>query len=1019
MSSFVHLHCHSNYSLCRGANTIEDICATAKKHGMTHLALTDTNGVYGLVWFIQAAREQGIQPLVGAQLESANHRVVVLAKNLSGYRTLCQLITGLHNDDTADLADLLLRNHSHIVLLSDDLQVLTRLVQAGFCSDIYVELVPHGNREEALDFARRFNLPPVASNAVFFIHPEDWQIHRLLRAIDLNTTLQRVPSTELVSPRAFFLSAAEMARYFPDCPDALENTSKIAQGCSFNLDFGHFIFPSFCGPNGEDAQTYLRNEAYKGSLWRYGHMNEAIKNRLEYELELINQKGFAPYFLVVADAVRRAPRTCGRGSAASSLVSYCLGITHVDPVKYDLFFERFLNPGRKDPPDIDVDFPWDERDDILDYFFSKYGRDRVAMIANHNCFQARSALREIAKVYGLPETEINEVTKKIAGYWQPEDLKKTMTTHPLFLGYQIREPWPEIIRLAEKIRGYPRHLSVHCGGLVIAPDGLDSYVPVQPAKKILQLKGVIRDGSQGLPHHVQTVQVIQWEKDQAEEMGLVKMDILGNRSLAVIRDAVAAIRKNYGITIDFNRINPLEDKATQNLLARGDTIGVFYVESPAMRQLQRKTGKGDFEHLVIHSSIIRPAANVYINEYIRRLRGGSYQPLHPRLEELLRETFGIMVYQEDVSKVAMTLANFDASEADELRKVIGKKHKWKQREAFREKFYRGAQANGVSKEECDKIWDMILSFSEYSFCKPHSASFALVSYQSAYLRVHYPAEFMAAVISNRGGYYSTFAYISEARRMGLEVLPPDINASDYAYVGKDRQIRVGFMQLKDLTHSAVQAILQERHARGPFSSFSNFLSRVNIDPADAALLVKAGCFDLLESKATRPQLLWQLHLWKAGRRPRRSGDTLSLFDQEEPMRPENLPKPPEYSQKELLQMETDIIGFLLSRHPLTLYEERITRTPHVKACDLQRYIGRKVQTIGWLITQKLISTKNQQLMEFLSFEDTTAIYEVVFFPKAYQQFAHMMSATRPYLLYGLVEEQFGAISMNVEKITFL
>ncbi|MBN2355910.1 DNA polymerase III subunit alpha, partial [candidate division KSB1 bacterium] len=993
-------------------------CAAAKKLGMTYLALTDTNGLYGLVWFLQSAREHGLTPIIGAQLVKDSHHAVVLAKSMRGYQTLCRLITAVHGEESVELDSLLIEHHTDIIIFTDDLNLISALQRPGISAEMYVELIPHGNRESALSFARQHQLPIVASQAVYFVNPADWDVHRLLRAIDLNCTLQRIPPDELADPAAHFSSGEKMQQYFPDCPEAIENTYKIARACAFNLDFGKFIFPSFHGPNGEDAQSFLRSEVHKGILWRYGRIDDEIKKRLEFELALISEKGFAPYFLVVADAVRQAPRTCGRGSAASSLVSYCLGITHVDPLKYDLFFERFLNRGRKDPPDIDVDFPWDERDDILDYLFKKYGRNQVAMIANHNCFKARSALREIAKVYGLPDAEIGAVTKKISGYWQPEDLGKTVTSHPMFRHYDLREPWPEIIRMAEKIRGYPRHLSVHCGGVVIAPGGLDQYVPVQPAKKILNLKGVLQNGSQGLPQDLQTVQVVQWEKDQSEDMGLVKMDILGNRSLSVIRDAIAAVKSNYHRTIDFNRINVLEDSDTRSLLARGDTIGVFYVESPAMRQLQRKTGKGDFEHLVIHSSIIRPAANIYINEYIRRLRGGSYQPLHPKLEAILKETYGIMVYQEDVSKVAMALANFNSSEADELRKIIGKKHREKQTEEYRQKFFQGAQANGVSEDTCEKIWHMILSFSEYSFCKPHSASFALVSYQSAYLRIHYPAEFIAAVISNMGGYYSAFAYISEARRMGLEILPPDINESDYPYKGIDNKVRVGLMQLKGLAQTAASEILRIRRLNGSFQSFSDFLTRVTVDPSDITLLVKAGCFDALEAKASRPQLLWQLHLWKACHAKEKNiGETLSLF-QTTPIT-ENLPRPPEYSQKELWRMESEILGFLLSRHPLTLYEAKIARISHVKGCDLDKHVGEKVQTIGWLITHKLISTKDRQLMEFLSFEDTTAIYETVFFPKVYNKYAHMMSATKPYVLFGRVDEQYDAVNLNVEKVTFL
>ena len=943
--TFIPLHVHSNYSLCRGANTIPEICAAAEHLGFSHLALTDTNGLYGMAFFIEEAKARHIQPIIGAHLQSRGESAVVLAKNRQGYQTLCRLITAIHGDEQARLAALLQHEDEGVVILTPDIALLQRLSAQKKRADLYAELVPHAGREGVLRYARERGIPVVASSAAYFLAPEDFSIHRLLRAIALNTTRSQIAQEELASPQAWLRGAGEMEALFPDALEALANSREIAMQCTFDLDFGHFIFPSFKGPNGENAQSWLKNQVIAGAEWRYREVTSTVQQRMDYELNLINEKGFAPYFLVVADAVRQAPRTCGRGSAASSLVSYCLGITHVDPIKYDLFFERFLNPGRVDPPDIDVDFPWDERDDILNYLFRTYGRSCVAMIANHNSFKARSAVREIAKVYGIPDAEIGAITKKMTSYWQPKSLETLIATHPVFAGTELRDPWPEILGQAERIRGFPRHLSVHCGGVVIAPDGLERYVPVQPAKKILHLSGVLDPGSTGLPADVSQVQVVQWEKDQAEEMGLVKMDILGNRSLAVIRDARAAIRKNCGVEVDFNQLNALEDKETQELLARGDTIGVFYVESPAMRQLQRKTGKGDFEHLIIHSSIIRPAAAVFIQEYVKRLRGASWQPLHPRLEAILKETYGIMVYQEDVSKIAMALADFDASDADGLRKVVGKKNKQRQLALYREQFYSGAAKNGVSAIECDQIWAMILSFAEYSFCKPHSASFALVSYQSAWLRGHYPAEFMAAVISNQGGYYSTFAYLSEARRMGLEILPPDINFSSRVYEGRGRQVRVGLMQLKDLTREGCSALLSERSRRGPYTSLGDFFFRAALEPSDNAILIKAGCFDSIEKGRSRPQLLWQLH-YHTSRKPGQGEETLSLFDDESDAA-KQLPRPPEYAQADVLRMEQDILGFLLIA-PSSIALRRTDQPPPLRGRMRHGKAHRRICDHDWL-----------------------------------------------------------------------
>jgi len=1011
MPGFVPLHVHSHYSFCRGANSIRDLCRHARSSGYRHLALTDTNGLYGLGWFLQEAHSCGLQPLIGSYLTDRRCAAVALAQNRSGYARLCRLITLLHGDSEFDLTRALIQDHENLVLISRDREFLKAIISSADRSDVYAELVPYLDREAMLRFARMVQLPVVASQAAYFISPEDHSTHKLLRAIDLQATLSSLPPNEVASPYAFMDS---LEAQFPDCPEALSNTLQIAQQCSFDLNFHQSLFPAFHGPNGESASDYLDEQVRQGAQWRYGTLTAEIATRLEYELDLIKQKGFAPYFLVVADAVRQAPRTCGRGSAASSLVSYCLGITNVDPVRYDLFFDRFLNPGRKDPPDIDVDFPWDERDDVLDYVFKKYGSSCAAMIANHVTFKARSAVREIAKVYGLPEAEISAMTSRMSSYWQPDELERMVGSHPVFRNIEIRPPWPEIIRQAEKIRGFPRYLSIHCGGAVIVPNGLDHYVPVQPAKKLLRPYD-LKEG--GVPRQVAHLQVVQWEKDQAEDMGVVKMDLLGNRSLSVIRDALRAVAANHGVVIDYASWDPSQDQATQALLARGDTIGVFYVESPAMRQLQKKTGKGDFEHLIIHSSIIRPAANIYINEYIRRLKGGLYEPLHPKLEKVLRETFGIMVYQEDVSKVAMALADFDASSADDLRKVVGNKHKRDKLEEYRKRFYFNAMANQVSKLFCDQIWNMILSFSEYSFCKAHSASYAQVSFKSAYLKVHYPAEFMAAVISNQGGYYSTLAYISESRRLGLHVLPPDINESDFVYSAKDHCLRVGFMQIKGLSTHAWQAITKERRTNGPFKSLDNLLHRVALQPADLFLLIKAGCVDSLANGDTRADLLWQAYYWQAHHAPPAAQTSLNLFDQESSaMMPA---KTNAYDEKEILRQEVETLGFLISRHPLTLHQERIDRISYICACDLDRHIGETVQTIGWLITYKLIATKNKQLMEFLSFEDTTAIYETIFFPEIYKRFAHMMTSSRPYLLKGRVEAQYGAVVLNVHQVNFL
>jgi error-prone DNA polymerase len=990
---FTHLHVHSNFSFCRGASRIEELVDAALTRGMSSMALTDINGVYGLIWFLQYAAERGLHPIVGAELRTVREHATLLARNRSGYETLCRIISRSQFDSGCCLSGMLKEDRENLIVLSDQIPLLQALGRQNGTSRIFVELNNPAVEAPLIAFSRETGIPPVATNDVYFADPSDFELHRLLRAIDLNTSLSRIPPNELASADGWLKPEPVMAHRYPHITKALENTDRIAAECSSDLEIGAFVFPSFDSPE-SDAFEHLKEECYRGAERRYGELSDSVLKRLDHELKIIKDKGFASYFLVVRDIVQQSKRTCGRGSAAASLVAYCLGITHVEPITHNLFFERFLNEGRSDPPDIDIDFPWDERDAVFDYVFRKYGTARAAMISNHVGFRPRAATREIAKVYGLPEQEIKAVTQRMGYYWSLSHLQDMIDHHPVYKDMELKDPWPEIIRLAGRLKGFPRYMSVHCGGIVVVPDRMDRYVPVQPAPK-------------GVP-------IIQWEKDQAEDAGLIKIDLLGNRSLAVIRDALAAVKENHGIEIDYDQWDPTIDVKTQDLFRRGDTIGVFYTESPSMRQLQQKCRTGDFDHLVIHSSIIRPAANKYIREYVRRLKGGGYEPLHPILDEVLRETYGIMVYQEDVSRIAMALAGFDASNADLLRKILSKKRAGRKLEDYRGMFFAGAVERGVPRNIVEEVWEMIMSFSGYSFCKPHSASYALVSYKSGYLRAHYPAEFIAAVLSNQGGYYSSFEYVSEARRMGLQVLLPDINESRKAYWGKGRTVRVGLMQIKGLRGSALETVLTER-SKGPFRSLEDFLYRVGIDISDVKVLIKAGAFDGIAQGATRPAMIWQALAWNEARMSRRAV-TRSLFHDMPRIVP---PQVPQYSPRTILEHELETLDFLISRHPLSLYSQQLARMQYVKGKDLCRHVGKRVTAIGWWVTGKLVTTKDEEPMEFISFEDTTALYETVFFPKTYARFCHILNRSRPYVLTGVVEEEFGVCTLTVDSVRLL
>jgi DNA polymerase-3 subunit alpha/error-prone DNA polymerase len=839
-------------------------------------------------------------------------------------------------------------------------------------------------------------VPMVATPGSFFLHPDDVGVHRMLRAIDLNTSLSRLIPKDVAPADRWLATASEYAKRFAIWPEAIRATEAIAERVTFAGPSRELILPPWHNGQGKSTGQLLRDAAYKGAQRRYGNaLPEAVVARLEHELRIIEEMGFSSYFLVVQDIVSRSPRICGRGSGAASLVAYSLGITNVCPIKHKLYFERFLNPGRSDPPDIDIDFAWDERDEVLHSVLNQYG-GHAALVCNHVAFQPRMAIREVAKVFGLSDREIGRVTKRLPWFWREDhagaDLLKKIKELPVLSKFDFPQPWPDIFHMARRIIGNPRYISVHPGGMVVTPEPVDRYVPVELAPK-------------GVP-------IIQWEKNFAEEGGLVKIDLLGNRSLGVVRDAIANLRNN-GTNFNECSWEPQDDAATQVTVAEGNTMGCFYIESPAMRLLQKKTKVGDFEHLVIHSSIIRPAANEFIREYVRRLHGGEWEPIHPLLVDVLDETYGIMVYQEDVSRTAVALAGFSHADADGLRKIMSKKDKTRKLDDYKTRFTHGARKRGVANHQIEAVWDMMMSFSGYSFCKPHSASYARVSFQAAYLKTHYPAEFMAAVISNQGGFYSTFAYVSEARRMGLEILPPDVNQSDLRWKGRSGCLRVGLLSIKHVDTDTHRRIVAGRTEK-PYNDIVDFLERVKPKEHEARSLIHAGAFDSLCPKENRTSILWELICWKKSRliRLNRSG-TRDLF-----RKGIEVPKPsfPPENERDRLQREFSALGFLCHGHPMALYTDPLKKHRIVKAQELPCFANRHVQAAGILITGKVVHTKYGEPMEFLTFEDDTGLIETTFFPEAYRRFCSIIDGNRPFILYGKVEEDFGAVTMTVKRV---
>ena len=1010
---FTHLHCHTHFSFGFGASSPETLVEAAIARGFRTLACTDTNGVYGAVEFQQAAESAGIRPILGAHLRLDDQEAVALAVDEQGWGALCRAVTMIHWRDGGEagkrgsgevsLAEIIAHDRAGVILLSRSISFLEQVRALSGPRDLYAELVPGRERHGVLATARRLGLPAVATNAVAFANPEDWARHRLLVAIGQNTTLAALeqpsplPRFPASPPFTWLRPAADLAYAFPDCPEALTAAEEIAERCRWRIPLGRVVPPRMTDRT--DAFEQLRALAYAGAERRYGTVAPVTRDRLEHELAIIGMKGFADYFLVVHDIVAHGPTHCGRGSVANSVVSYCLGITHVEPLGAGLLFERFLNPARTDPPDIDLDFPWDERDHVLAYVFRRYPFPRAAMVANHNCFRLRGALREVAKVHGRPAGEIREVTRRIPWYHEGEPLDSLLATHPNFQGLDLPQAWQGFAREAEPLVGVPRHLSLHPGGVVIVPTALTDHVPLERAVKVL-------DGAPEL-----TVPVIQFEKDGAEDAGLVKIDLLGNRSLAVIRDAIAAVHANTGRLIDYTSQEAGEDEATKALFRTGQTMGVFYTESPASRQLCAKSRADSFELLVLNTSIIRPASNRFIRQYLARLHGEPYAPLHPVLRDTLAGTFGIMVYQEDVVHVCQAYAGMSLADADGLRKSLQKKRPGKQLASYAAEFLRGAQALGREDAVTEQVWHMVMSFSGYSFCKGHSASYIQVAQQACYLRANYPAEFIAAVLANGGGFYHPFAYVAEARRMGLTILPPDVNASEFHTTGNGREVRIGLQFINGLSAKGGDAGTRGR----PYRDFADLRARSGLSADDLRTLIKAGACDSVAGRMTRPMMLWAIDSGAAGQQGSGAVGAHSCA----PLLPgpaAPLPRLPDYSPERRRQDEYSSLGFLTAHHPMALYADRLRRFRLVRSPDLPRHVGNTVLLAGMLTTAKPVHTAADEPMEFATFDDGHGLVETVLFPQVYRSRGHVLFDQGPFLLKGKVEEEFGAITVTVTHL---
>ena len=985
---FVHLNTHSIYSAMKGLLSLPDLMDFAKSYDMDTLALTDVNGLFGFIRFVQHCHEAGIKAIAGVNLITSKDEVILLVENQYGYENLCRIISSIHDNSDQEISDILKKHSSGLFMLAYNRSTLKKLHPLIPNTHLFVELRPGVSELEAEKLSKELQLEIVATGDVYFKSRADHRSHKLLRAIKNNTTMENWDRMDYKSDQSWFRSEKEIVELFPNSLVAINNSRYLADRCKTDWSFVNTIFPGLSLSNTYHANRKLKKKVYIGAKIRYGVINDLIQSRIEYELDLITQKGFAPYFLVVEDIITQTRSTIGRGSAAASIVSYCLFITQVDPIKYNLKFERFIHPEREDMPDIDIDFPWDERDNILDYVFTKYGKERTAMVASQVFLQSRSAIREVGKVFGLSNEEIKTITKRIGWYHPSKDFESQVQTDPRFTDVDLNETWIEVLRESKKIIGVLHHISVHPGGIIIVPDEIRKYVPVLMAPK--------------------GVQIVEWEKDQVEDSGLLKIDLLGNRSLGVVRDSIRYINLNYGENIaqskylNYHQIQPLDDPKTEKLMKAGKTMGVFYIESPATRQLLAKAQRVDFEHVVIYSSIIRPAANQYTNVMLSRIHGEKWNPIHKDLH-FLNESYGIMVYEEQVSMVVMVMAGLGYAEAESLRKTMSRNSIQNLVLYWKKKFSLGALQRGYSSSLINSVWDMIKSFVGYSFCKPHSASYAMLSFTCAYLKAHFPAEFLASVISNQGGFYSSYAYMSEARRFGIEIICPDINHSYFEWRGLKNKIQMGFMSIKGLQKKTIELILDERKA-GYFDSLDDFLVRVDLNLADAMALTNASCFRLIASELSHQEIAYKVagfYLQNGLRKPLNSS-----------------PMKSQLTMDEKYKLELDIFGYPVSIHPIAKYRPELSQRIRY-ARDIPNYFGQSIYLLGIYIARKESITHESELMQFLTLEDETGLYECILFPEVFKKFGDLLYWETLFIIRGTVEKSFGVYNIVIEKIASL
>ncbi len=983
----MYLNCHSYFSLKYGTLSVEQLLAEAQRCGVKKLALTDINNTSAVLDFIRLAPKYAVEPVVGVDFRRGNVQCFVgIAKNNEGFHELNEFLTHCLRHGTNEVPDIpdlppISENVFWIVpferfLHADDemKSILKPLADKSFPCFIGVKS-EQLSRLRFSPFVKQLSRL-VVWHPVTFRNPGDFNTHRLLRAVANNTLLSKIHAEDAASPSEIMMAEEQLEISYIEFPKIVENTKRIINVCGIAFDYHESKNKqNFSGSKILD-KAILRRETYKGMELRYGAASDAVRERVDKELQMITELGFAPYFLINWDIVRYAQHKgyfyVGRGSGANSIVAYCLRITDVDPIDLDLYFERFINPYRTSPPDFDLDFSWKDRDDITDYIFRRHGREHVALLATYSTFQFKAIIRELGKVFGLPKAEIDSLIDNRLHPDTPDQISR-------------------LIRLyATRIIDFPSHLSIHAGGVLISEKPVTWYTATNMPPK-------------GYP-------TTQFSMLESEDIGLYKYDILSQRGLGHIKEAVEIIKRNRGIDIDIHNIAAFKrDEKIKELIRNGRCMGCFYVESPAMRMLLKKLRVDTYIQLVAASSIIRPgvAKSGMMREYILRTHDPARRTyIHPLMKELMEETYGIMVYQEDVIKVAHHFAGLSLSESDVLRR--GMSGKFRSRDEFakiQDRFFLNCKERGYPDEITKEVWRQIESFAGYSFSKGHSASYAVESYQSLYLKAHYPKEFMVGVINNFGGFYRTEFYVHEARMSGAEIHAPCVNMSEYTTTIYDDAIYLGFIHLGELEKKVADDILTERNLHGPFLSLADFMKRVGIAVEQLRILIRIGAFRF--TGRSKKQLLWDIHILVGSEK--KTEVKVELFDVG--VKNFKLPALHHGAYDDALD-EIEIIGFPL-RSPFELLREPLTNT--LLAADLKKNVGKEIELIGYLVTIKYTSTVKRETMMFATFLDQQGyFFDTTHFPKVVEQFPFRGKGV--YRIRGKVDEEFGFCSMVVNAM---